>query len=446
MATLEAQIKKLVERLNAARPGLLELDRYWEGEQPSAFMSEKSRKAVGDRLSRMAVNFPRLAVTSLAERLDVTGFRVAGQSDTDADLWALWRRNRMPDAAAQAHLDALVYGRAYALVWADDLGRPVVTVESPLQMITAHDPVTRRVTAALKRWTDEDDMGHAVLYTPTMIYRLSGPRTLDPSLFPATGWKVTERIVNPLEVVPVVPIVNRGRLLDTEGVSGMRDILGLSDALNKTMSDALVTSEAYARPKRWVTGLEIMEDDDGNVIDPFSNDAGQVWQSESPETKFGQFDGADLSGYAALTAVITQQIGALSGLPPHFLGLSGSEPASSDAIYAAEAPMVQHCQELQRTFGAAWADVMALAVAVRDRIDPLDVDIETVWADPQTRTAAAAADAAAKLAGIGVPLQELLVQHLGYTPERAREVMAGAVPVNNDPETPAVPAKKTEVA
>ncbi|MGX6397567.1 hypothetical protein, partial [Rothia kristinae] len=71
--------------------------------------------------------------------------------------------------------------------------------------------------------------------------------------------------------------------------------------------------------------------------------------------------------------------------------------------------------------------------------------IETVWADPQTRTAAAAADAAAKLAGIGVPLQELLVQHLGYTPERAREVMAGAVPVNNDPETPAVPAEK-EVA
>lgn len=102
--------------------------------------------------------------------------------------------------------------------------------------------------------------------------------------------------------------------------------------------------------------------------------------------------------------------------------------------------MVQHAMELQRTFGAAWADVMALAVAVRDRVDPLDVDIETVWADPQTRTAAAAADAAAKLAGIGVPLRELLVQHLGYTPERAREVMAGTVPVNNDPEATTAPA------
>lgn len=420
---LEKRMKFLVGRLNMARPRLLELDRYWSGEQPAAFMSDKSREALGNRLQKMSVNFPRVSVTSLAERLDITGFHVAGNADPDTELWKIWRRNRMADGAAQAHLDALVYGRSYALVWVDEAGQPTITVESPLQVIAAHDPVTRRVTAALKRWVDEDDNARAVLYTADKIRHMAAGRTLDLAVFPETGWTVTETIDNPLGVVPVVPIVNRGRLLDTEGVSEMRDILGLSDALNKIMGDALVTSEHYARPKRWVTGLEIVEDEDGNVVDPFGNDAARMFQSESPDTKFGQFEGADLKGYGDLASVITQQIGALTGLPPHYLGLHGSEPASSDAIYAAEAGLVQHSMELQRTFGSAWADVMRLVIAVRDGADPLSVDVETDWANPQTRTAAAAADAAAKLAGIGVPLAVLLEDQLGYTPEQARLIM-----------------------
>lgn len=422
--TIETQVRTLIEKLNMSRPGLLALDTYWAGRQPAAFMSKKSRAAMGGELSHMNVNFPRRAVTALAERLDVSGFRLGGAAEADAGLWGLWRRNRMPDQAAQAHLDALVYGRSYALVWADSAGNPTITVESPLQVTALHDPATRRVTAALKRWTDAEDMGRAVLYTPDRVYRLNGPRTLDVTTFSGTGWTVAESFENPMGVVPVVPIINRGRLTDTDGVSEMRDILGLTDALGKTMQDALVTSEAQARPKRWVTGLEVEEDEDGNPIDPFSDDTLKAWLSESADTKFGQFPGADLTPYANMAATITQQIGALTGLPPHFLGLSGSEPASSDAIYAAEAPLVQHAMEVQRTFGTAWADVMALAIAVRDGSDPLTVDVETVWQDAQTRTPAAAADAAAKLAGIGVPLSELLTEHLGYTSDRAEKIMA----------------------
>lgn len=422
----DKRLKSLLGRLSAARPRLLELDRYWAGNQPAAFMSDKSREALGNRLQSMCVNFPRLAVTSVAERLDVTGFRTAGSEKTDAGLWEVWRRNRMLDGSAQAHLDALVYGRSYAVVWADGAGRPTITVESPLQVFASHDPVNRQVTAAVKRWVDEDETSHAVLYLPDRIEHLTGPRVVADAVFPDKGFTVAETTPNPLGVVPVVPIINRGRLLDTNGLSEMRDVLGLADALNKIMADALVTSEAYARPKRWVTGLEIVEDDDGNPVDPFNNDAGKVWQSESPETRFGQFEGADLRGYSEVAQLITQQIGALTGLPPHYLGLHGSEPASSDAIYAAEASLVSHALELQRTFGTAWEDVMRLVTAVRDGVDPLSLDVEAVWGNAQTRTPAAAADAAAKLAGIGVPLASLLEDQLGYTPAQAERIM-GAV-------------------
>ena len=49
------------------------LDRYYTGTQPLAFLSPEALDALGTRFSRMASNIPRLAVTSLAERLRITG-------------------------------------------------------------------------------------------------------------------------------------------------------------------------------------------------------------------------------------------------------------------------------------------------------------------------------------------------------------------------------------
>ncbi|CAG7845781.1 hypothetical protein USB125703_02056 [Pseudoclavibacter triregionum] len=415
-------IKSLSDKLDMTYPQLVRLDGYWQGEQPAAFLAPASREALGDRLRMLAVNFPRLAVESLAERLRVTGFRRDDpEAAPDGDLWRIWRRNGMEDAAAQAHTDALVYGRSFVIVWAGS-GGPVITVESPLQVAVDRDPATREVTAALKRWI-QDGKGHAVLYERDRITRLvSEANAVDPAAMPPTGWNTVEVIPNPLGVVPVVPIVNRGRLLDVDGVSEMSDILDLTDALNKLMSDLLVTSEFYARPRRWATGLEIVEDEDGNPVKPFSAALDDVWQSEAPETKFGQFDAARLDGYADAAALITQQIGALTGLPPHYLGLHGDQPTSADAIRSAEASLVARAYALHRTFGTAWADVARLMIAVRDGSDPRSLDVETVWASPETRTPAQAADAAAKLVGVGVPLSVVLEDTLGMTPAQVDRV------------------------
>lgn len=417
-------LETLGRKIDEDAPVLVGLDAYFAGQQPAAYLSAASRDALAGRLRLLAVNYPRLAVLSLAERLTVTGFRTEGpDAAPDAALWAAWRANGMEDASAQAHVDALVYGRSFVIVWAAN-GRPRVTVESARQVAVERDPATRQVTAAVKRWS-AGGKGHAVVYEPDVIRRYtSQAAVVDAGPIPMTGWNVAETIDNPTGVVPVVPIVNRGRLLDVDGVSEMADVLDLADALNKVMADAMVTSEFYARPRRWVTGLEIMEDAAGNPVNPFSDELGRVWQSEAPETKFGQFDAARLDGYGDLAAVITQQIGAVTGLPAHYLGLNGDQPPSADAIRSAEASLVARAIARQRTFGQAWADVARLIIAVRDGTDPAGVDIETVWDNPETRTPAQTADAAAKLVGAGIlPVSEALTQ-LGYSPAQIDRVRA----------------------
>lgn len=415
--------EKLSRRLDERAPSLASLDSYYNATQPAAFLSAEAREALGNRFRLLAVNFPRLVVTSLAERLDVTGFRTGGpQSAPDERIWRVWRSCGMEEAAAQAHTEALTLGSAFVVVWAGADGAPSITVESSRQVTVERNPATREVTAAFKRWV-ENGTAYGVVFEPDKITRLQarGHVAAEGSI-PATGWTVTETIDNPLGVVPVVPIVNRGRLMDAEGVSEMADILGLSDAVNKISTDMLVTSEHYARPRRWATGLEVVEDEDGNPINPFASEANRVWQSEDPATKFGQFDAARLDGYADALATLTQQIGALSGLPPHYLGLHGDQPASADAIRSAEASLVATAYARQRTFGAAWEQVARLVVAVLDGTDARTVDIEAVWESPETRTPAQAADAAIKLVSIGVPLAFVAETVLGYSPEQVQRI------------------------
>ncbi len=403
-------LETLSKRLDESQSQLAQLDAYFEGRQAAAFLSAKSREALDGRLKALSVNYPRLLVNSVAERLKVTGFRPVGQDVADEALWRAWQRNDLDTGSHLAHVDSLTYGRAYVVVWANAAGDPLVTVESARQMIAAHDPATGAVTAAVKRWKD-DKTHYAVVYEADKITRYRGKEN---------ALSVVETIVNPLGEVPVVPLINRARLLDVQGSSEMTDILDLSDALNKVAADSMVSSEYFARPRRWVTGLEIMEDAEGAPINPFSSEASRVWQSENPDTKFGQFDGARLDGYSDLVATITQQIGAVSGLPPHYLGLNGDQPPSADAIRSAEASLVAKVTGKQRTFGRAWAHVADLIVRVRDGVNPHD--FETVWASPETRTPGQLADAALKLSSIGVPLASLLANPLGYSPTEISQI------------------------
>lgn len=415
----------LSQKIDAEATVLAELDSYYAGTQPMSFLSPQAREALGTRLRALTVGFPKLAVDALAERLRIVGFRDGEPGDPfDPVLWADWRRAGMVDGSAQAMTEALTLGRSFVLVWGQG-GRPTVSVESAKQVAVVRDPATREVVAGVKRWVD-GGKGHAVLFEQDRVTRyVSEAHVVEWASIPSHTWLATKTLPNPLGVVPLVPLVNGGRLSDVDGLSEMAPILNLTDALTKIMSDLMVSSEFFSRPRRWVTGLEIQEDADGNALNPFSSEAQRIWQSESPETRFGEFQAASLNGYREAIDTITRQIGALASLPPSYVGLHGDQPASADAIRAAEASLVARALSKQRMFGQTWTLVAQLIVAVRDGVDPLSVNIEPVWASAETRTPAQAADAASKLVAAGIIPVETALEDLGYTATQI-EKMRGA--------------------
>lgn len=420
-ASIPTDLQTMLQKLDepAARYALL--DRYYAGTQPLAYLAPEAKTALGDRFGRMASNIPRLAVTALAERLRLTGF-------SDAGLWTDWIRNDLDQTSAVAHREALLLGDSFVIVWADAAGRPKATVESAKQVAVQLDPGTRQIVAAVKRW-ETTTTTEAVQYLPDRIVRLRANQT------GATihGFSTVEVIDNPLGVVPVVAIRNSDRVLDDRGASEIDDLMPLVDALNKSLADMMVTSEYVGRPRRWATGIELTEEP---VLDDAGNETGETREinpipegaramiSESDTAKFGQLQAADLAGYEASVRVLLGQIMAVSTLPAHYIGMFTDNPASADALRAAEASLTARAEARQATFGRAWEQVARLMIAVRDGVDPRQVDVRVQWADAATRSVAQEADAVVKLYQAGLLPASYALAKLGYSDDEIDQIRA----------------------
>ena len=417
--TEQQDLRDDLERIEQRTHALGGLRKHWQGRPDTAFMSEASRDALDDRLGRLSINFPRLLVTSYVDRMNLTGWK---SEDGNPDS-AAWDRHRAAGLVARSellHTDRLMYGAAYVTVWPEPSG-PAVVLDNPFSMTVDEDPLTGTVRRAVRTWKHRGRQ-HALVIEADTITRWV---TSAPDLGSAGEWSVVGRPMDSAfsadGLVPVVPFIRRMSTDDHDGTSVAADILDLTDAENKLMADAMVTSESYARPRRWATGLEIQEDDEGNDIDPFAK--GRSLQSEDPETKFGQFDPARLDSYADMSATITQMVGAMTGLPAHYLGLHGDQPAAAEGVRAAEAQLTSRVFSELRAMDAPWSRVAGLLALAGDRDLIAPPALEPVWASPEIRTPGQASDAAAKLHGIGVPLRSLLTNTMGWTPDQVNAAM-----------------------
>jgi hypothetical protein len=422
-----ATLATLCDRLDRVQPELDVLDRYYDGRQPLNYLAPEIRAQVGARLSSMVVNWPRVIVDSVQRRTYVEGFRVGDGGNIDSELARLWQENDLDEMSQLAQLDALVHARSYLLVWGNETDplTPRITVESAHQMTVARRAGSRDIAAAVKRWTDGARI-YATLYTPDEVVRYSKPAA---EAGVVAAWEIDQDLENPLGAVPVVPLVNRPRLLRLDGQSELTDVIPLADAVNKLATDMLVASEFAAMPQRVATGIQI-------PVDPANRERlkaearkewdaatkGRTWLA-GPGVEIEQLPAADLDNFVNAISMLTAQIAAVSGLPPHFLGINTDNPASADAIRAAEATLVERAQEKHRAWGGSYEQALRLAVAAREgiRLDRVPSELrrmETVWRDPATPTPAQSMDAAVKGVQAGIYDEATAQEVVGLSPQQ----------------------------
>lgn len=399
-------LRYLYGKLPGPNSPTLQYSKYYEGEQQKlAFSQARYKSAFADVFEQWRDNFCGMIIDSTNERLHVDSFRIPDESGTSKEARELWQRSSMDAFSNSVHLEALIQGMSYVLVWADKAGEPTITPISGEQMTVQYKPGSLvELEAAARFYMDSWGRQIATLWTETYVYEIPVGET---------DWEKGKWARNPLGVVPVVPFTNRARLVGLP-YSDLANVIPIQDAINKTIMDALTASEFAAFPQRWVTGLEIQEDEHGNPIEPFKVAIDKLLQAEDPQAKFGAFSPADLSNYAALVSLLLQHMAAVSRTPHHyFLVNSGSAP-SGESLISAEAGLVAKVRERMLHFGESWERVIRLCFAVKRDKRRNAFGMETVWKDPEYRTEAQHIDALLKLKQLNVP-EEQLWSDAGYS-------------------------------
>src|SRR5207237_3177969 len=111
----------------------------YHARQPLALLPESVRSDCGNRLPEVRVGFGRLIIDAIEERIDLAGFKVSDDA-TSQKLWEVFQRSNGDEISQLAHLEALIHGRAYVMVWADATGYPKITCESSRHCIVFQMP------------------------------------------------------------------------------------------------------------------------------------------------------------------------------------------------------------------------------------------------------------------------------------------------------------------
>lgn len=413
---------QMLEDFDANVRALADNTKYYEAQRRPDAIGLSVPRNMQKLLSH--VGYPRLYVNSIAERLELEGFRLGKADEADEVLWDWWSANDLDIESTLGHTDALVHGRSYITISkpdpAVDLGVdpdiPIIRVEPPTDLYAVIDPRTRTVTKAIRAVYDEN--GSKVVAATVYLPEQTVSWTKDDN----GDWKVLTNTPHNLGVVPVVPLANRIRLSDLYGTSEITpELRSVTDAAARTLMLMQGTAELMGVPQRLLFGVKPedigVDPDTGQAL--FDAYMARILAFEDHEAKAQQFTAAELRNFGEALDQLDRKAAAYTGLPPNYLSFSSQNPASAEAIRSLESRLVKNAERKALIFGGAWEQAMRIAYMVMNgsKLPPEYYRMESIWRDPSTPTYAAKADAAAKAYanGTGVIPRERARIDMGYT-------------------------------
>lgn len=416
----EQTFEKARKALGASQSQTELLNAYFEGEQ----RLESLGLAIPPELEHFKViaNWSAQPVLSTEARLDVTGFRIADAGAADAGLLEVWQYNNMDERQSFVHTEAMALRRSYVCVGTNDEDPeyPLITVESPREMIAIRDARTHRVTSAIRMYDAVNGVSQrATLYLPdvTRWLVLSDGRWVDEFDPDEHG----------LGTVPVVPFVNRHRptplltVAGDDGRSDMESVIPIADAAARALTNTQLAQETIVAPQRAVLGVSKGDfvDADGHPLPVWESYFSSVWATANPNARVHQFDAAPMSNFADLITMYARLAASVTPLAVEDFGLATDNPPSAEGRRAGETKLIKHTERKQTQFGHGWEAVNRLVFRFRDGEWSSDARrMETLWRDAGTPTKAQVTDAVVKQFQVGLVDWETAQEEIGRSPEQ----------------------------
>lgn len=355
------------------------------------------------RKARFYLGWATQAVRKPAMRSQFDGLRLPGSRDP-FELGETLAANNFALYFGQSVVSAYTHGFSLVTVTQGETDRDGNVLE-PVQ-IHAHaaensavlwNSGKRRPDAALTiSLYDKSRPTEFVVYLPERVIKVS--RT-------GLGWRVEGR-ENPTGRVLAVPITNDPQLRRPLGRARLTNsVMALNDMAVRAYVRMEANAEFYSTPQIALLGV------DGDAFDNLSDTKkfklainrllaiSKDEDDDKPELK--QLTQASMQPHSDMLRTIAMAFSGETGLPPSSLGVIHDQPASAEAIRAAEHDLLIDATFQNRyVFDTQIRDIMTLVVMLRDRLAAPPAEIwrlSSRFIDPEFASVSAQSDSVQKL-------------------------------------------------
>jgi hypothetical protein len=393
----------------------------------SIYVPAKARQEYRQIVEQSKFNILPLLISSLANEFYIDGYRPARKGENAAVWDEVWQPNRMDARQAGIWRPAIEFGTSYVTVLPGKIGdraSAVVKPWSPRRLTALYDdPLSDEWPRyAMSVGTERPEFGPdgVKMVTPITIYddeykyEINVPSMMmvtraystDPrgsvAYTPMISVDATNAVVSEhgLGVCPVVRFMQTWGELDDGPEGVVYPMIPAQLQLNQTTYSLGMAEFFSAFIQKYVTGLEVQEDENGNPIEPFNVAVDKLLQAEDPETKFGSFPQTDLKGYLDSRDKTLLYVATARQLPPHKLVVGDSvSNVSAEALAALQDGHMQDVAAWKVSLGESAEQVLRLGgKAMGDTVAWEDTSGQVRWRDTTPRSLAQIADALGKLA------------------------------------------------
>lgn len=380
---------------------------------------EQLGMAVPPNMRRFMVvaNWPRVVVKTITGRQKLRSLILPGEETADPKLRAIWDANNLSAHTKMLRRDVLICGRGFMSVGTNEKNKklPIVRVESPREMEALVDTRREEMTAAA-RFYGVDKSGRG----PTNITLYLPNQTIWVALGLDGRWVEIDRDVHNLGAVPVVMHINERMSGAFEGESELVDIIGLTDAMGRSLTNLQFAQEAHGIPRMWMTGVAKGDfvDANGVPIPQFEAYFDAIQMLTSKDAKIGQLDAADLKNFETAMKIYGTQAAVSYGFPARYFGITTSNPPAEGAIRADEIELINGVEDKNEAEGMVlgWVGALAYRFATGTWVEGNRVRAD--YFDPGTPTVSQRADALSKLRANGDISREGMWDELQWSEAR----------------------------
>jgi hypothetical protein len=383
--------------------------RYARGHQKLPWLPDNAETEYRDLALKSASNWLELVIRAKSQGLYLDGY---GDTDGDSRVWDEgWQANGMDARQHALNRATLTLGYSFQIIMPSDDGGVYWRPEAATDLHAVYaDDSDEWPDAAIRRLSKN----RYELYDDEARYTLIGKLGS------------AEVAVSPhgLGVTPVVRVFSQLDLLG-KPMGEVEPVIPIQDRIVDATFTLQMVAKYGAFPQRWIAGMEVPEDAEGNPIPPaIKAYVDHIMLAADPDTKFGQFQAADLRQYVDALEAHIRHLAAITQTPPHYL-LGSLVNLSAEALAAAEAGLQRNIREKREVMGEGYEQAFRLAALVLGDDDAaFDLGAQVHWQDVESRSLAQTADALLKLAQLGVPPRMLFRMIPGWTQRDADEAAA----------------------